>query len=67
MGAVHIEEEDEFIGVVRAQVPTIEMDNKTGWLTTLSLNGSPFEFKIDTEADVSTISEKMVLTCIRWS
>ena len=60
VGAVHAEqEEDVFIGTIQEQVPTVSAGGNP-WIATVSLNGLPTEFKIDTGADVTVITEAAI-------
>ena len=45
-----------FIASIDKQVPTVDAGDKP-WVVTISINGSPVKFKIDTSADVSVISD----------
>ena len=45
-----------FIVSIDEQVTTVNAGDNP-WVVTISLNGSPVEFKIDTGADVSVISD----------
>ena len=47
---------DAFIAAIHGQVPTVDAGDNP-WVVTISINESPVEFKIDTGADVSVISE----------
>ena len=59
VGAVHAEREDVFIGTIQEQVPTVSAGGNL-WIATVSLNGLPTEFKIDTGADVTVITEAAI-------
>ena len=49
-------QDDVFIAAIHGQVPTVDARDNL-WVVTISINESPVEFKIDTGADVSVISE----------
>ena len=48
---------DEFLGVIHSETDSLS-STKTPWTTKLELNGRNIEFKIDTGADVTIISEQ---------
>ena len=48
-----------FIGTIQEQVPTVSAGGNP-WIATVSLNGLPTEFKIDTGADVTVITEAAI-------
>ncbi len=50
------DQEEEFIASIDEQVPTVDAGDNP-WVVTISINGSPVKFKIDTGADVSVISD----------
>ena len=53
---VTTEQDEVFIAAVNGQVPTVDAGDNP-WMVTVSVNGSPVDFKIDTGADVSVISD----------
>ena len=53
---VTTEQDEVFIAAVNGQVPTVDAGDNP-WIVTVSVNGSPVDFKIDTGADVSVISD----------
>ena len=50
------DQEEVFIASIDEQVPTVNAGDNP-WVVTISINGSPVKFKIDTGADVSVISD----------
>ena len=50
------DQEEVFIASIDERVPTVNAGNYP-WVVTISINGSPVKFKIDTGADVSVISD----------
>ena len=50
------DQEEVFIASIDEQVPMVDA-GENPWVVTISINGSPVEFKIDTGADVSVISD----------
>ena len=50
------DQEEVFIASIDEQVPTVNAGDNP-WVVTISINGSPVKFKIDTGADVTVISD----------
>ena len=53
--------QDEFLGVIHSETDSLS-STETPWTTSLQLNGRNIEFKIDTGADVTVISEQEYLS-----
>ena len=50
------DQEEVFIASIDEQVPTVDAGDNP-WVVTISINGSPVEFKTDSGADISVISD----------
>ena len=50
------DQEEVFIASIDEQLAIVDAGDNP-WVVTISINGSPVEFKIDTGADVSVISD----------
>ena len=53
--------QDEFLGVIHSETDSLS-STEAPWTTNLELNGRNIEFKIDTGADVTVISEQEYLS-----
>ena len=53
--------ENEFLGVIHSETDSLS-STEAPWTTNLELNGRNIEFKIDTGADVTVISEQEYLS-----
>ena len=58
---VNEDNQEEFLGVIHSETDSLS-STEAPWTTTLELNGRNIDFKIDTGADVTVISEQEYLS-----